>query len=82
MEAIINALKLLVPDSDVLWLENIRYESPDDLYDQLTDYSNNKTPVWLLEQTLWNRTMSNFETLEEYINDIEKVCTILQKSER
>lgn len=81
-EAIFDALKLLVPDTDVNWLENLEFTNESDLYEQVTEHFNNKTPIWLLEQTLWGRAMTNSENLEDYIKDIEKICTRLQKSER
>jgi hypothetical protein len=73
---------MLVPDSDVNWLENIEFASANELYEQLTEHFNSKTPIWLLEQTLWNRTMSKSGTLEDYYIKDRESCTRLQKSER
>ena len=81
-EAVYNALKLLVPDADLHWLEGISYTNVDDIYAVLTDHFNNKTPLWLLEQQLWNRMMSSTESLEIYIQDIERMCNKLHKSEK
>lgn len=58
------ALKRLVPDAYVHWLEGIEYNNVEDIYKRLADHFNNKSPLWLLEQQLWDRAMSSPDSPE------------------
>ena len=52
------------------------------MYDSFVDYYQLKQPTWIIEQTLWNKTMQNGEDLEHYISTIQSLANRLNKSDQ
>ena len=52
------------------------------MYDSFVDYYQLKQPTWIIEQTLWNKTMQNGEVLEHKISTIQSLANRLNKSDQ
>lgn len=81
VELIQHSLRLLIPDSDLPWIDGLKCASLDELYDAFLQHFQAKQPHWLLEQTLWSRIMQPGEDLERYISDIESLSHRLNKTD-
>lgn len=82
---IFNAMKLRLAGSALEWIKNVSdicIENPETLFQAFKDHFQNIHPKWLLEQQLYDRRMREDENLEDYANDIEKRCILLQKTEK
>ena len=77
-----HSLRLLVPDVDLPWLDSLNPVNANQLYESFIKHFQTKQPTWVIEQTLWNKTMQVGDNLEQYISSIQSLAERLGKSER
>ena len=71
LETIKHSFRLLMPDNDLAWFDNLTIRIREDIYDAFTEYFQAKQQHWIIEQSLWNKTMRTGENIEHYISDIQ-----------
>ena len=76
------SLRLLLPEVDLPWFDSLTINSTKTMFDAFIDYYQSKQPTWLIEQTLWNKTMQNGEDLDQYISTIQHLANRLNKSDQ
>lgn len=52
------------------------------MFDAVVQYYQTKQPTWIIEQTLWNKTMQTGKDLEQYISTIQSLTNRLNKSDQ
>ncbi|CAG2185037.1 unnamed protein product [Mytilus edulis] len=63
-------------------LPNMTKQSTSALFKGFSDHFLSLHPTWMLEQQLYERSLSSGEGLEEYITDIQRRCKRLLKTDR
>lgn len=79
---ITHSLRLLLPEVDLPWFDNLAINNQKDMFDAFVQYYQTKQPTWIIEQTLWNKTMQNGENLEQCISTIQSLANRLNKSDQ
>lgn len=46
-----------MPDNELSWFDSLTITTRDDIFDSFVDYFQSKQPHWIIEQSLWNKTM-------------------------
>lgn len=82
LETIKHSFRLLMPDNELSWFDSLTITTRDDIFDSFVDYFQSKQPHWIIEQSLWNKTMKQGENLETYISDIQTLSLRLGKSDK
>jgi hypothetical protein len=81
---VVNTLQLVLKGPARLWLDSITDEVKQDRQRLVTAFrerfvDNMPNVLWLQEQQLLSRQMQHNEKLEDYIFDIDNLCSILKK---
>jgi hypothetical protein len=77
-----HSLRLLLPEVDLPWFDNLTINNQKDMFDIFVQYYQTKQPTWIIEQALWNKTMQTGEDLEQYISTIQSLANRLNKSDQ
>lgn len=81
-ELIKHSLRLLIPEADLSWFDSLQSANSQEMYDSFVEYFTSKQPHWMIEQSLWNKTMQPGEDLETYISSIQSLASRLDKTEK
>ncbi|CAG2231541.1 unnamed protein product [Mytilus edulis] len=81
----VSAMQLKLEGNALSWfqaLPNMTKQSTSALFKGFSDHFLSLHPTWMLEQQLYERSLSSGEGLEEYITDIQRRCKRLLKTDR
>ena len=81
---IVSAFQLLLKGTAASWFNSLPLhilEDADAIFREFEEYFAKLQPKLILEQQLWERSMSRYETLDSYIADIDALCSRLNKNE-
>lgn len=82
LETIKHSFRLLMPDNDLSWFDSLTILTREDIFNKFEEYFKSKQPHWIIEQSLWNKTMNASESMDTYISDIQRLSTRLEKSDK
>lgn len=84
-EKIASAMRLKLEGSALSWFNSLNQSTKlnsGQLLQKFKEHFTGLHPTWIMEQQLYERIMSNGESLETYISDIDKRCRRLNKTDR
>lgn len=84
-DKIVSAMQLKLEGNALSWFQALPLgvkKNSGALFKGFSDHFTSLHPTWMLEQQLYERSMTTGEGLEEYITDIQRRCKRLQKTDK